>query len=314
VTAPLVTVLTATYNQERFIGRCIESVLAQSRPDWEMLLFDDGSTDATREVARGYKDPRIYLLEHPHTGIWALGERYNQALARARGRVAAILDGDDWWPADKLSRQTPAFDDPGTVLSHGSCALYDEEGRPLVRRLLPFSLRGRIPGSRFLRTLIRRRHIPWSSTVMVRIDALRAVGGFIQTAGEPLVDYPTWLHVAPMGDVAGLGAVVGCYRIHSSSVARRMADQVAEGHWRCVKEYLDRRGDALLPAERAALLRWSRAAYDQDMARIRMKRGEIPSARGLFRRAFQGGPPFLKLRAALRLLQTVFLGSPRGPL
>jgi glycosyltransferase involved in cell wall biosynthesis len=60
--SPRVTVLTAAYNQERYIGRCIESVLAQTYADWEMIIVDDGSTDNTRGVAASFCDPRIKLI------------------------------------------------------------------------------------------------------------------------------------------------------------------------------------------------------------------------------------------------------------
>src|SRR5688572_10419542 len=100
---PLVTILSPTFNQERYVSQCIESALAQTYPHWEQIFVDDGSTDATREVIASYRDPRIRLIALPHRGLGALAESYNEALAVARGSLVGILEGDDAWPADKLA-------------------------------------------------------------------------------------------------------------------------------------------------------------------------------------------------------------------
>jgi glycosyltransferase involved in cell wall biosynthesis len=293
----------------------VEGVLAQSMGDWELFVFDDGSTDATCEIVRRYRDPRIVLMEHPHTGIWTLGGRYNRALAKARAPLLAILDGDDWWPPDKLKIQTPAFEDAETVLCHGSAVLHDEEGRPLARRPLLPAMRGRVRGRDFLEPLLTRRHIPWSPTAMARAAAVRAVGGFVQPSYEPLVDYPTWAHIAPLGFVRGMTEVLGFYRIRAHSVSRGMAEQVADGNARFVRDFLAGEGAkaGLSDRRRNLYLRGSEAAHDQELARIRMKQGRAGEARALFRRAFRSGPPWLKARSSLRLFQSVFFGTPRSP-
>ena len=63
--APLVSVITPTYNNARFIGRTIDSLLAQTYPKWEMIVVDDGSTDNTADVVQRYPDPRITYLRQP---------------------------------------------------------------------------------------------------------------------------------------------------------------------------------------------------------------------------------------------------------
>jgi glycosyltransferase involved in cell wall biosynthesis len=311
---PRVAILTAAYNHERFIARCLESVLAQTMGDWQMFVLDDGSTDATCEIVRGYRDPRISLLQEPHQGIWTMGVRYNRALARARAPLLAILDGDDWWPPEKLGIQCRTFDDADTVLCHGSAHLHDEEAKPLVRRPLIKTLRGKIPGLCFLESLLTRRHIPWSPTAITRTPAVRALGGFVQPAYAPLVDYPTWAHIAPLGCVRGMPEVLGYYRIRAGSISRGMAEQVVEGNARFVRDFLATQGDKLGIAQetRRLYIRWSDAARDQELARVRMKQGRTTAARDLFRRAIQAGPPWLKTRASLRLFQTVFMGTPRS--
>jgi len=70
---PFVTIITPTYNHEKFIGQCIESVLAQTYPHWEQIIIDDGSIDHTREVVLRYRDNRIKYVYQENLGILEAG-------------------------------------------------------------------------------------------------------------------------------------------------------------------------------------------------------------------------------------------------
>jgi glycosyltransferase involved in cell wall biosynthesis len=100
-------------NEERFIGEAIDSVLAQTFADWEMLLVDDGSTDASarmaQELAARQPDKVRYLCHDQRANLGKSASR-NLALREARGELIAYLDGDDVWLADKLERQVAIFD------------------------------------------------------------------------------------------------------------------------------------------------------------------------------------------------------------
>ena len=133
--APLVSIITPTYNHALYIGRCLESVLAQTEPRWEQIVIDDGSTDGTAEIVNHFTDARIRYVPQRHRGIAGLGDAYNLALRMARGEYVAILEGDDFWPQDKLERQLPEFEDPEVVLSWGLAAETDAAGE--ARRLIP---------------------------------------------------------------------------------------------------------------------------------------------------------------------------------
>src|SRR6267378_4285585 len=92
--SPLVSIITATFNHEPFIASCIESVLGQSYSNWEQIIIDDGSTDKTADVIRGYSDRRIRFIHQANHGIEALALTYNHALSQAKGEIIAILEGD----------------------------------------------------------------------------------------------------------------------------------------------------------------------------------------------------------------------------
>lgn len=99
---PLVSVIIPVHNAERFIDATVESVLAQTVQDLELILVEDGSTDGSAEKLRHMDDPRILVLENgaPHGACHAR----NLGVDRARGRYIAFLDADDLWRPEKLEK------------------------------------------------------------------------------------------------------------------------------------------------------------------------------------------------------------------
>jgi glycosyltransferase involved in cell wall biosynthesis len=92
MTAPLVSIMMPAYNAEAFIAQAIESVLAQTMTDWELIIVDDGSTDGTPAVTDRYQDPGIRVLRQPNGGE---SIARNTALQHMRGSLVAFLDADD---------------------------------------------------------------------------------------------------------------------------------------------------------------------------------------------------------------------------
>jgi glycosyltransferase involved in cell wall biosynthesis len=109
VNGPLVTVLLTSYNQGRWLREAIESVLAQTYREWELLLIDNGSTDHSPAIIEEYRaHPRITVVRHdrnrPHTVI------SNEGICRARGQYLSFLYSDDYYLPNKLERQVSAFE------------------------------------------------------------------------------------------------------------------------------------------------------------------------------------------------------------
>lgn len=208
-----------TYNHEKYVGIALESVLAQTYPHWELIAVDDGSTDRTVEILRACGDPRVRVVEFCHRGIQALGESYNHALDLAGGELIAILEGDDFWPADKLERQVPSFADPDVVLTWGIGVIVDSEGKILGKARPPgFDCVG---GGSAMRRLLLRNYLTPSVTVMVRAEALRRTG-FVQPAGAPFVDYPTWFEMVKFGKFRFVDTILGFWRVHPAQTTKRL--------------------------------------------------------------------------------------------
>jgi len=102
MTNPFVSIIIPTYNRALYIGKAIDSVLAQTYQDWELIIWNDGSTDETEQIVKSYKDPRIrYYYEVNHGKCYAL----NNSISLSKGKWIAILDDDDQWRHDKLEMQ-----------------------------------------------------------------------------------------------------------------------------------------------------------------------------------------------------------------
>ncbi|MCR5701869.1 MAG: glycosyltransferase [Lachnospiraceae bacterium] len=121
-----VSVIIPVYNCERYIGKAIESVLAQ-KVDLECIIVDDNSTDKTSSIVKSYMDDaRIkYVKNETNKGV-----AYNRNLGvkMARGKYVAFLDADDYWTEDKLSVQLSFMEENGAVLTSTGRELMDEDG------------------------------------------------------------------------------------------------------------------------------------------------------------------------------------------
>lgn len=126
--APRVTVAIPTYNRADLVAKAIDSVLSQDYTDREVIVVDNGSTDATQTVLAGYGD-RIRVLARDNLG--RAGGR-NEAILAARGDLIAFLDSDDEWLPGSLARRVQALDEyPDVGMVHGHVAVIDEHGQEL---------------------------------------------------------------------------------------------------------------------------------------------------------------------------------------
>ena len=127
---PLVSIIMPSYNAERYIAESIESVLAQTYSNWELVITDDCSTDKTPEIAEAYgkNDPRIkFCIAKQHGGI---AKTRNQSLQRAQGELIAFLDNDDLWLPEKLEKQVQFMTENNYAFCYSEYELMKEDGTP----------------------------------------------------------------------------------------------------------------------------------------------------------------------------------------
>ncbi len=116
---PLISIIMNCYNGEKYLREAIDSVINQTYKNWEIIFWDNRSTDKSAEIFKGYKDNRLkYYCASKHANI--LYEARNCALLKVNGKFIAFLDVDDWWSHDKLEKQIPLFEDSEVGLVYGN--------------------------------------------------------------------------------------------------------------------------------------------------------------------------------------------------
>ncbi len=221
-TPPLVSIIMPAYNAAHFIGEAIRSVQAQTLTDWELIIVDDGSTDHTAEIVRGFEDPRIRYMERSHCGYPSVIR--NHGLEQARGLFLAFLDADDLFLPHKLCDQAAFLQQrPEVGLVAGGYHCVDAEGK-ILATVTPWTTFPNLD----LETWITACPV-WILQILVRREQVEQIGGFDPDIlhGE---DYDLLLRLALAGcRMAWYEKVVCCYRLHeenrSLAIERRVKCQ-----------------------------------------------------------------------------------------
>jgi glycosyltransferase involved in cell wall biosynthesis len=217
---PLISIISPVFNQRLYIEHTIRSVLAQTCREWEWILLDDGSTDGTGEIIRGFSDGRIRYACQEHAGLENLTKTYNTALSMCTGDFIAMLDHDDYWPDYKLERQVKTFGDPDVVLSYGICSVVNQKGKRICYTSIPEDSCAAFndpTGSALKELLFRRYSFILNSTVMLRKSVMDGIGGFVDAPGI-YHDFPTWVRLSLEGKFAPLPICLGFHRKHTMSI------------------------------------------------------------------------------------------------
>ncbi|MBR6455437.1 MAG: glycosyltransferase family 2 protein, partial [Prevotella sp.] len=125
----LVSVVMPMHNASRFVGAAIESVLAQTYQNWELLIVEDCSSDNSVEIAQKYasENPKIHVLFNDNPIRMPSAPR-NMGIRVAKGRFIAFLDSDDLWFPQKLEQQLTLFSDNRTAIVYSNYEKIDEQG------------------------------------------------------------------------------------------------------------------------------------------------------------------------------------------
>lgn len=205
----LVSIITPLYNSERFVGQTIESVLAQTYPDWEMIVVNDGSKDNGPEIVRQYvaKDKRIRLLDQPNGGC---ASARNHGLREAQGRYYCFLDSDDYWDPEFLEEQVKFMTDKDAAIVTCSVRRVDENGKEILQPQI-------VPERMNYYDILKSCNLPCLATM---IDASRLQGiRFREELRNLRDDYALWLSLLKQTDYAyGNQRVLANYRLSANQV------------------------------------------------------------------------------------------------
>jgi glycosyltransferase involved in cell wall biosynthesis len=209
---PLVTVAIPAYNNAAYVAQAVQSALGQTLEGLEVIVVDDGSTDATRTVLAPYiQAERVHYIYQANAGS---ARARNQAIRAARGEYVAFLDADDTWVAEKTQRQLQYLNDHDFDFVYCDKLWVDENGKPIEGAYT----QQLFPEGRIFRDLFTANYISTSSAVIVRRTCLQDVGGFRDVPElRNSQDYDLWLRLADRYSCGALRQPLVRYRVHGTN-------------------------------------------------------------------------------------------------
>jgi glycosyltransferase involved in cell wall biosynthesis len=217
--SPSVSVCIPVYNGRRFLAATIDSVLAQTWRDFELVVLDNHSSDGSADVARGFDDPRIRVERNPAT--LPLPQNWNRTVELGRAPLVKLLCADDLLQPRCLELQVPPMlADPGVTLVSGRRDMIDEYGRVIAPRRGLAGLTGPRSGAEVGRRVVRNGANPIGEPggALFRRDTFLAVGGF-RAQRDLIMDLDLWMRLLRRGGFVGCAETLAAFRIGGSTLS-----------------------------------------------------------------------------------------------
>ena len=284
-TAPMVSGIIIFLNGEDYIEEAIQSVLAQTFADWELILVDDGSTDGATAIARRYAEAhpgRIIYTEHPGHENRGMSASRNAGLNLARGKYVSFLDADDIWLPERLEHHVDILEShPDVAMSMGPTLLWSSWSTPKGSGRKPWFAMD-IPTELGLPVMtpldppivaigFLEKHggnVPGICSLMVRRDDVLAVGGFEDAFRTLYEDQVFFFKITLNRRVIATDRILDRYRQHPGSACHQAGGMSGDAKMRPVflewlQDYLVANGfksRRLWKAFRGEMLRFDRPA------------------------------------------------------
>lgn len=228
---PLVSIMMTTYNRASLISEAILSVLAQSYPQWELIILDDASSDNTAAVVASYarNDERIVYLPTPKN--LGITKNRNRGFAVAKGEYIAVLDSDDFWlNEDKLMRQVEFLEEnPEYSLIGTNAMVVDSVGKQTAK------LKYESDDNKIRQRMLLSNQFIHSS-ILWRRDAINEQNPY----DESLFiweDYDLVLRLGLVGKIANLPELMTAYRKHGNNISSKKKFRGSLTHLSIIKRY-----------------------------------------------------------------------------
>lgn len=206
---PLVSVIMNCYNSSRYLREAIDTVYAQTYKSWEIIFWDNASTDNSAEIAKSYDSKLRYFRGEETVPI---GKARNLAIDKARGEYIAFLDCDDLWMPGKLEKQIPLFDAPSVGLVFSDTIFFNEMGK--TKQL--YGGERKSTGYCF-RELIQSYFLSLE-TVVVRRSALEGLTIWFNPLFNMIEEADLFIRIAHDWKIDMVPEPLGKWRVHSKSL------------------------------------------------------------------------------------------------
>lgn len=300
--SPLISVIMPCYNAAPYLEEAVRSVMGQTFPDVELLIIDDGSTDASIEIAERLRDEhpgRIRLFRQANRGPYVAR---NLGLEHVRGEFVAFLDADDWWTPDCLEKLHAALVSSNATLAYcgwQNVGATDRSNAPYV----PPDYEAGDKAAMFLSAAA-----PWPiHAALTRGTALRTAGGF-DTDWSSCMDYDLWLRIGVAGRIVLVPEAMAFYRhkVGGQITSRQWVQ--AENSWRVKKKFIATHPKQVAHLGADQLRELTDGAYLQRGLQAYWRR-DLTTAWHVFRRALRNGgwkPADLKYLLPALLPETLY--------
>lgn len=253
INTPLISIIINCFNSEKYLDAALDSVLVQTYPHWEIVFWDNQSTDRSADIVKRRADRRIrYFYASQHT---VLGTARNLAIAQAQGEWVAFLDCDDLWSPEKLAMQVDLIRQNGPELGLVYARaehLLEQDGLATAwgQKLAKVSSARNfeLPQGRIFAQMMRANHVPLVAA-LVRRSALMAIGG-IGPSLKQAEDYELFVKVAHDYTVAAVDEELCQFRVHQNNWSHSQAEISYTESISIVERYLPD------PAAKAGLAIW----------------------------------------------------------
>lgn len=231
-----ISVIMNCYNGERFLEETLQSLFAQTFRDFEVIFWDNQSTDRSAEILRSFSDPRVKYFRAQN--FTTLGEARNLAAAKAEGEWIAFLDCDDLWHPEKLFKQMAALDVPdsgsvGIVYTRTLCLGGPRDGLEIQPYLTGRSL----PTGTIIPEYLYSDNFIALSSALIRTSAMRKIGG-IPTHFKQAEDFYLFATIAAMNLVLAVNDPLTVYRVHQNNLTKYQQYESYTEQIKTIKECL----------------------------------------------------------------------------
>lgn len=204
-----VSIIMNCYNGEKYLNEAIDSVLAQAFQDWELIFWDNQSSDNSAKILQSYEDERIqYYLSEKFT---SLGEARNLAINQSKGEFIAFLDCDDLWLPGKLAKQIPLFSTPEVGLVICDTYFFNEKGsqKQLYKKKKP-------PVGNVFRELLGEYFVSLE-TAVIRRTALNSLDHWFDQRFDVIEEYDLFVRLGYSWQLSYVDEVLAKWRVHGIS-------------------------------------------------------------------------------------------------
>ena len=252
--SPGISIIVNCFNGEAFLREAIDSIINQTYEDWEVIFFDNQSSDKSVEIIQSYKDPRIKLYHSKR--FLELGEARKLAFEQTKGVWIAFLDTDDYWYPQKLEKQMNLLQNESYILCYGGIHEINSKGK-ILKETIPQHTSGQQ-----LELQLRQFEINMVTPLILK-KAMKDHQIFFDKNIIASEEYNLFLRLSARGKFLALPEVLGCWRIYSGSLTDRSIEHWWKDRAYTLKQLVKENPSLRISHAKSLDVAWARCFYYQ---------------------------------------------------